>query len=65
MNALERKILLMRAGLLQIEIARKVGCSTATVSRNIDGKQETPEVRRTIALELGLRVDELWPPAAA
>lgn len=66
MTPLERKGLLVSKGVQMQEIAREVGCSKARVSEVVHGrtKFDTPmtrNIRASIAREVGLPVDELWP----
>lgn len=61
MNPLERRVLLLRAGLTQAEIARAYGCSRQHVGQVIWGSSRNPEMRRYIARRLGMRVAQIWP----
>ena len=53
----------IRAGLSQVELAKKVGISDAWL-RNIEGGMEpTDGLKRKIAAELGLSAWDIWPAA--
>lgn len=60
MEPLEIKILLMRAGVTQSEIARRCGVTLAQVQRVIKGDVSF-HIREEIAKTVGKDVSELWP----
>jgi transcriptional regulator with XRE-family HTH domain len=61
MEPLEIKILLLRAGITQASIAKKIGVTLPFVNQIIKGQRSTGRVRRAIAKAVGKRVEELWP----
>lgn len=61
MEPLEIKILLLRAGVTQSSIAKKIGVTPPFVNQIIKGQRPTGRVRRAIAEAVGKRVEELWP----
>ena len=61
MNGMDRKILMLRRGITQAEIARRLGVSGATVSLVVSGKMKSRRVEQTIAEALGLLREILWP----
>lgn len=60
----EIKALLVRKGIRQVDIARKLNVTRGTVSAVLNGLRESNRVRRTIARALGLKVSDLWPREA-
>ncbi len=61
MKPIEIKILLLRAGVTQANIGRKVGVSRSFINQIIKGQRQTKRVRMAIAKAVGRRVEELWP----
>lgn len=61
MNAMDRKILMLRKGITQAEIARRLGVSGATVSLVVSGRMRSRRVEQEIAEALGLPREILWP----
>jgi lambda repressor-like predicted transcriptional regulator len=61
-DPIEIKVLLLRAKINQVAIARKVGVSASHISNVIKGRRSTKRVRVAIARAVGKRVSELWPP---
>ena len=59
------KALLVRAGLKQCDIARKLRLKPSTISEVVAGKKMSARVRRAIARALGVRVSDLWPERKA
>jgi len=58
---MDRKILMLRKGITQAEIARRLGVSSATVSLVVSGRMRSRRVEQTIAEALGLPREILWP----
>lgn len=61
MNAINRKILMLRKGITQAEIARRLGVSGPTVSLVVSGRMRSRRVEQEIAESLGLPREILWP----
>ncbi len=61
MDHIEIKILLIRAGVSQSSIARKLHVTVGFVNQIITGRRHTKRVRMAIAKAVGRRVEELWP----
>jgi lambda repressor-like predicted transcriptional regulator len=56
------KIALLRAGMRQIDLARRTGLGESRVSRIVNAYyMPTPEEKRKIARALDHSVEELWP----
>lgn len=55
------KILLIQKDIKQVDIARKIGVSSVAVCNVIKGACESKRIKWAIAIELGKKVDELWP----
>ncbi len=55
------KVLLVVAGVKQVDIARRLRVSRSFVSEVVAGKKRTYRIRRAIARALGVTVAELWP----
>lgn len=61
MNAMDWKILMLRRGITQAEIARRLGVSSTTVSLVVSGRMRSRRVEQAIAESLGLPREILWP----
>ena len=61
MSPLEIKILLLRVGITQTSIAKKLGVTLGFVNQIVNGQRHTKRVRKAIAKAVGRRVEELWP----
>ena len=61
MNSTEIKILMIRAGVKQISIAKKLGVSDAYVNQTIKGIRNSARIKRAIARALKQPMEELWP----
>jgi len=61
MTPVDIKILLLRAGVTQTSIARKLRVSLGFVNQNINGQRATKRVRKAIAKAAGKRIEDLWP----
>jgi lambda repressor-like predicted transcriptional regulator len=61
MKPIQIKILMMRAGVSQADISRKLGVSRSFVNQVICGLRSTRRVRRAIASSVGKSVRKLWP----
>lgn len=61
MNGMDRKILMLRKGITQAEIARRLGVSGATVSLVVSGRMRSRRVEQAISEALGLPRELLWP----
>lgn len=61
MNAMDRKILMLRKGITQAEIARRLSVSGATVSLVVSGRMRSRRVEQAVAEALGLPREILWP----
>ena len=64
MTPLELKILLLKTGELQKEIAKDVGVSRPVVSRVVTGKERSKRVENAIAKLVNKNTDEIWPLVA-
>ena len=62
MEILRRQILLKRAKIKQVDVARELGVSCALISRVISGERKNPMIREHLAKLLGKNVSDLWPP---
>ena len=58
---MEIKILLIRAGITQSSIARKLGVTNSFVNQVIKGHRHTERVKMAIAEAVGKPVEKLWP----
>lgn len=55
------KLAMLKAGVSNYALAKRLGCDPAKVSRILNGWLDPDEVtQRRIADELGVSVDELW-----
>jgi lambda repressor-like predicted transcriptional regulator len=61
MTPVEIKIELLRAGINQNQIAKKVGCVPTLVSQVVHGIRPVRRVRQAIAETIGKPVEEIWP----
>jgi lambda repressor-like predicted transcriptional regulator len=61
MTPLEIKIEILKTGVNQNQIAKKVGVTPTLVSQVIYGIRPTRYVREAIAEVIGKPVEELWP----
>jgi lambda repressor-like predicted transcriptional regulator len=61
MDVIERKVLMLRAGIKQSEIARRLGLRSQTVCLVVNGKCKSRRVEQEIARTLGLPREALWP----
>jgi transcriptional regulator with XRE-family HTH domain len=61
MDHIEIKILLLRAGVSQSAIARKLHVTVGFVNQIITGRRHTKRVRMAIAEAVGKQVEDLWP----
>ena len=61
MDVIERKVLMLRAGIKQSEIARRLGLRSQTVCLVVSGKCKSRRVEEEIARVLGLSREALWP----
>ena len=61
MSPTKIKILLLRAGLKQTDLAREYGCTHVMVHRVVTGKGRSRGIQRLIARKLGIPVKELFP----
>jgi len=64
MTPTERKVLLLRAGIKQAEIARELGVTQSTVYKIIHDLKASRRVREAIARAVDKPVKELWPQEA-
>jgi len=55
------KVLMMRRGVSQAKVARRVGMTPAAVSLTVAGKRKNPRIRQDIAELLSVKVTDLWP----
>ena len=61
MNVNALKSAMSEKGVSQNELARRIGCSPATVNNIVSGKREPRiDVLRKICKELGKKPQELW-----
>lgn len=63
MPPLERKVALMRAGITQSEIARRVGVSNSHVGDVLHGHRRSAQVEAAIADAIGKPVADVFEPA--
>ena len=56
----ERKVLMLRAGIQQSEVARRLGLRSQIVCLFVNGKGRSRRVESAIAEALGLSGDPLW-----
>ena len=63
-DPIEIKIDLIRANILQSQIARKLGVSKVIITNVIKGRRTSRRVKKAIAKAIGRRVEELWPADA-
>jgi DNA-binding CsgD family transcriptional regulator len=61
MDAIERKVLMLRAGIRQSEIARRLGLRSQTVCLVVNGRCKSRRVEEEIARALGVSREALWP----
>jgi len=61
MTPIEIKIELLRVGVNQNQIAKKVGTAPTLVSQVIYGIRPTRRVRQAIADAIGKPIEQLWP----
>lgn len=61
MNPIEIKILMIRAGITQADIGRKLGLSRAFINQVVLGHRPTKQVKQAIAEAVGKPVEDLWP----
>jgi transcriptional regulator with XRE-family HTH domain len=61
MSPVEIKILLLRAGITQTSIAKKLGVTLGFVNQIVNGQRHTKRVRMAIARAVGKRIEDLWP----
>ena len=61
MNPIERRVLMLRKGIKQADIAREYGCSKVSVHEVIEGKQVSRGIRELLARRLDVSVDRLFP----
>ena len=61
MSPTEIRIALMRSGISQATIARKLIVDPSAVCRIIDGKYVSDRVRREIAAAIGIDIKRIWP----
>ena len=52
---------MLRAGITQVEIARKAEVSPPHVNQVIDGLKVSDPVRRIIAESIGIDIKRIWP----
>lgn len=57
----EIRIALIRAGITQVEIARKVGVYPSVVCRVIDSLTGSDKIRHAIAAAIGIDIKRIWP----
>jgi len=57
----EIRIALMRSGVPQVEIARRLGVAPSNICRVIDGVGSSDRVRRAIAAATGIDIKRIWP----
>ena len=60
MKPIEIRILLLRAGKSQSEIARELGVTQGFIAQVILGLRKTQYVQEAIAKAVGKRVESLW-----
>jgi len=65
MTEKELRILMILTGVTQVSIARLCKVPRSYVNQVIKGVRTFPEIRQTIADEVGRPIEELWPPKAA
>lgn len=63
MDPADIRILLMRAGVTQAEIAHKLNVNPSMITRVIDGLSVSDRVRRAIAAACGTDIRRIWPSA--
>ncbi|MFQ5779148.1 MAG: transcriptional regulator [Nitrospiria bacterium] len=61
MDAMDRRIAMLRRGITQARIARELGVSGATVSLVVGGRMKSRRVEEAIADALGISRAVLWP----
>ena len=61
MDALEIKYRLARKGIKQMDIAKNIGVSRATISYVVNGHSPSARIREAVAEALGLPVGDIWP----
>ena len=60
LDAREIRAALVRIGLSQADLARRVGCWRTAVASTISGNLKTPYIRRGIAEAIGLSYEVVW-----
>ncbi|MEW6378631.1 MAG: helix-turn-helix domain-containing protein [bacterium] len=61
MTPTEIKVILLRRGITQVELAKQLGVHRTTVAQAINNLRRRPRVRAQIANFLGIPVKKLWP----
>jgi len=63
MTPTERKVLLLRAGITQTDIARELGITKNSINQEIHDRRTSKRIRKAIARAVDRPVEELWPQA--
>ena len=61
MEPIEIKIKMLRLGLKQTQIAKKVGVTRRAIGMTIDGHSASHRLRVAIAEAIGIDIKEIWP----
>jgi len=61
MKSIEIRVLLLRAGKTQGQIAKELGITRAFVNQVVLGVRHTSYIREAIAKAVGKPVEKLWP----
>jgi transcriptional regulator with XRE-family HTH domain len=61
MTPIDLRILLLKAGVSQASIAKKLGVTLGFVNQIVYGRRSTKRVRMAIARAVGKRAEDLWP----
>ena len=64
MNAIERKVALLRKGISMSDIARQLDVTPQHVSMVVNGERRSPRVEDAIAAALDIPLHELFEAAA-
>lgn|GEM_PF-811163 len=63
MSAVDIRLALLRAGVTQAEIARKIGVSQTAVHRIIEGMNVSHRIRKAISEAIDTPLGLIWPSA--
>jgi lambda repressor-like predicted transcriptional regulator len=64
-SSTEIKVLLLKKGITQAQIARQERVSIGAVNHVVLGRRKNPRLRKAIARACGVQVEDLWPSQAA